>query len=143
LLMATTYTQFCATLLAMAPTGVTRVFALGDTPPASLNAADLPAMWLQSPSAEHDIMTLQSGAHFPHYTAQVVVAVLPTAQGQSLGKAFQDTLTIVDSLQTALDAVRPTGTTTGSKPKWTMRQGFVTVGTNDYWAVIAEVSASG
>ncbi len=141
--MATTYAQFCATLLAMAPTGVTRVFALGETPPASLNAADLPAMWLQAPSADHDIMTLQSGAHWPHYTAQIVVAVLPTAQGQTLGKAFQDTLTIADNLVTALAAVRPTGTTTGSKPRWTLRTGFVTVASNDYWAVIAEVTASG
>ena len=88
-------------------------------------------------------MTLQSGAHWPTYTAILVVAVLPAAQGQSLGKAFQDTLTMIDNLQTALNAVRPTGITTGSRPKWTMRQDFVTVGANDYWAVIAEVTASG
>jgi hypothetical protein len=138
----TTYAGFLAALSAMAPTGVTRVFAMGATPPASLNAADLPALWVQLPKGEHDIMTFQSGAHWPTYHAEVVIAVLPTAQGMNLGKAFEDTVTVMDNLITALAAVRPTGMA-GSKPIWTMRQGSVTVAGTEFWAVIAEVTASG
>jgi hypothetical protein len=138
----TTFTDFVTALSNMWPAGVQRVFKLGETPPASLNDADLPAMWVQLPKADYAIMTFASGLHWPRITAQVVVAVIASAQGMSLGTSFAKTLVVIDGLVTALSTVRPTGTQ-GSKPVWTMRTGGVNVAGIDYWAVIADVTASG
>ena len=135
----TTYAGFITALSAMTPAGVRHVYGLGDTPPASLNTADLPAMWVQLPKGEHDVLTFQSGKHWPTYSAEVVVAVIPAAQGMSLGRAFEQTVELMDNLATAMDAVRPAE----SKPRWTMRQGSVNVAGIDYWAVIIEVTAAG
>jgi len=135
----TTYAQFIDRLSSMAPTGVKHVFGLGSTPPAALNTADLPALWVQLPKAEHEVMTFESGKHWPTYSAEIVVAVTPSAQGMSLGKAFEDTVTLMDNLAAALDIVRPAQ----SKPRWTIRQGSVNVAGIDYWAVIVEITAAG
>ncbi len=135
----TTFTDFVTALSNMWPAGVQRVFKLGETPPAALNDADLPAMWVQLPTGEHSVMTFQSGLHWPSFKAQVVVAVIASAQGMSLGTSFKKALEVTDSLVLALSAVRPAQ----SKPVWTMRTGGVNVAGIDYWAVIADVTASG
>ena len=135
----TTYAQFIDRLSSMHPVGVTRIYGLGETPPASLNNADLPAMWVQNPAADFDVMTFGSGPHWAAYRAQLVVAVLAEAAGLSLGKAFEDSITVMDNLVLALNDVRPAQ----SKPTWTIRLGRVTVANINYWAVIAEVTASG
>lgn len=134
--MSTTYTAFVTALEALTVTGVTRKFSQGQ--PNTLNTADLPAQWVDLPRGE-SVPATCAGDMTRTLTADLIVALEPVAQNQRPTN-FDATVTMLDSLHTALDAA---DLGTDSTPGWISRLAIVTVNTVDYWAVITEVTALG
>ena len=133
----TTYANFVTNLGDLSVTGVTRK---RDEPPASLNTADLPTMWVQFPIGEEGPITLAAHGGWPTFKAQLVVAY--EAVGQNTQAAnFSGTVAMMDNVASALRTA--VGTVVKGKITWTIHQGSVTVAGNDYWAVIADVEGHG
>ena len=137
----TTYTEYLTALGALTITGVTRTFTLGETPPGSLNAADLPAMWMQVPEGDHNPMDFGPGHIWPSYTADLLIAVLPY-EHSTAGEVFQSVITIMDAIATALNAAAGQALA-WSSTSYTVRQALITVNQIDYWGVVATVKATG
>jgi hypothetical protein len=134
--MSTTYTAFVTALEALTVTGVTRKFTQGQ--PNSLNTADLPAQWVDLPRGE-SVPATCAGDMTRTLAADLLVALEPVGQNQRPTN-FDATVTMLDSLHTALDAA---DLGTDATPSWISRLQIVTVNTVDYWAVITEVTALG
>lgn len=134
----TTYVRFVTALGALTITGVKRTYGYGETPPRALNAGELPAAWVQLPEGETRAIVFTDGASWPQLKAQLIVAVLPTAQS-TFAEAFEDTVIMMDAMCTALKG----SNLALSKTTWSIRQGIVSANKVDYWAVIADVSANG
>ncbi len=134
----TTYTEFLTRLGDMRIAGVTRRFGLGQTPPASLNAGELPASWVQLPEADHEAYSFGGGATWPTFRAQLIVAVLPTA-ANTLGDSFDKTVAMMDAVRDALE----NATLAKSAIAWQMKQAVVIVAGAEYWAIVADIVASG
>lgn len=134
--MATSYATFTDTLGALVVTGVNRRY---DHIPASLS--DLPCSWVQLPSSEEGLMTFDGTGGFPMLRAQLIIAVVASAQNTDKAN-WDSTIAIIDNLSTTLRAVAP-GTLAASKPTWALRMISVQVAGIDYWAVEATVTAYG
>lgn len=137
----TTYTAFVTALAALTVTGVTRSYVMGQTPPAALNAADMPAMWVQGPTGENAPRIFCDDAGWPRFRAQVVIALQATAQS-NMATVWEDCVTMMDNVHAALIAdagqsLAAAGTT------YTMNLGTVTVAGVAYWAVIVDVTTEG
>ena len=86
-------------LAALTPTGVARVY---DHPPNDVEVADLPAMWPDGFSADHDFQTYSGPLVRVERTADLVVAVKPL--GMATNDERQDArITIADALADELD----------------------------------------
>lgn len=134
--MSTTYTAYVTALEALTVSGVTRKFTQGQ--PNSLNTADLPAQWVDLPRGE-SVPATCAGDMTRTLTADLLIALEPVGQNQKPTN-FDATVTMLDSLHTALDAADLGADTI---PSWNSRLAIVTVNTIDYWAVITEVAALG
>lgn len=134
--MPTTYAAYVNALEALVVTGVTRRYTSGQ--PSTLNTADLPAQWVDLPRGTSEPATC---AHdmTRTLTADLIVALEPVGQVTRVNN-FAATVTMLDSLHTALDAA---DLGTDSIPSWSSRMAIVTVNTTDYWAVVTEVTALG
>lgn len=131
----TSYTTFAGALAALSVTGVTRNLT---TPPASIETADLPAMWPGLPRGEEPPFTFQTSGGWPEITCELIIAVEPI--GQSTQSAnYTATLSIMDALCTALR-----GAEIGrSLLRWTINTNVqVVVGSTTYWAVVATVTGN-
>lgn len=114
--------------------GQKRTFA---HPPASLNAADLPALWVELPSSESAVIAF-SGAGWPTLKARVVLAIAPVAQ-DTAARNFADVVAACDTLHSALivaDAAE-------SRLSFSLRVAVVEVAGAAFWAVIADVEGRG
>ncbi|HFD38537.1 MAG TPA: hypothetical protein ENJ31_01620 [Anaerolineae bacterium] len=129
-----TYNDLVDGLGSLVVSGVTRRFE--DGPPAKLNAADLPAQWVQMPTGEDAPISVAET--WPVRRAELVIAV--EAVGQSTNPAnFAATVDLMDALSSALE-----GFSLGTiDPQWDIRLDGVLVAGNAYWAAIAEVTVSG
>ena len=136
----TTLTNWYTNLGDIAVSGVTRAF---DYPPTSLNSTDLPALWVQTPSADEGPMTFGNHGGWPTLRAQIVIAVRSFVEGvQSVNYAAA--LTMADAMLTALRAVDVTLLSLGkARLTWTVSIGKVTVNETDYWAVITDIEGAG
>lgn len=134
----TTYEEFVTRLAAMAISTVTKHYYWGQTPPASLNAADLPSMWVQLPQMDARPLSFGGNVGWTALEAQLVVAVLPTIHA-TLAEAFQSTVEMMDDVREALEKNR----LADSRTTWTIRQSVVALGKSEYWAVVADVRATG
>jgi hypothetical protein len=132
----TTYTEFITGLSGMGVAGVARYLAY---PPASINASDLPLLFIQLPRGEDGAITFDGGVTWPKLRAEVVVVIEPVGQARS-PESFAACLTMMDSLSAALAAAQ---NITKSKLTWSIRQDGVEVAGNTYWAVVAEVEGKG
>lgn len=132
----TTFAAFVGTLTDLDVAGVATHL---DEPPVSLEACLLPAQWVQQPQAVEDMgVTFGNHGGWPRFTAQLVIAYGSVAQSDQANN-WKATLTQLDTVLTSLR-----GASIGrGKLTWTIRPGITQVGGNDYWSVIAEVSANG
>lgn len=136
----TTLTNFYTNLGDITVSGVTRLF---DYPPTSLNSADLPSQWVQSPSVDEGPMTFGYHGGWPTLRAQLVIAVASFFEGIQ-SQNYSATLTMADATLTALRAVDVTALSLGkARITWTVSVGKVTVNETDYWAVIADIEGAG
>lgn len=114
--------------------GQKRTFA---HPPASLNAADLPALWVELPSGESAVITF-SGAGWPTLKARVVLAVAPVAQ-DTTARNFTDVVAACDMLYSALmvaDAAE-------SRLSFSLHVTVVEVAGAAFWAAVTDVEGKG
>lgn len=107
-------------------------------PPASLNAADLPALWVQLPSSESGPPVVCTGERWPTLRVDVVAAVVPVAQSTA-AESFAATLAMMDALAEALAAA----TIGPARLTWSIRQDVVAVAETVYWAAVATVEVRG
>lgn len=129
----TTFATFTTALAALTVTGVTRKYS---APPASLNTADLPAMWPGLPRAEEPAMTFQANGGWPALFCDIVVAIEPVG-GNTQSANYAGTVTILDSLSAALRAATNVGR---GGLTWTITASAqVVVADTPYWAVIATI----
>ena len=134
----TTYVEYVDGLEALVVSGVTRRYTSG--PPLSLNTADLPAQWAQLPAGESEAMVLgdASGSRWPTFNADLIVAI--EAVGQSTGGVnFDAAVAMMENLRTRLELTD----LTEAPLSWAMRQAIVTVGRQDFWAIICSVVGQG
>jgi hypothetical protein len=132
----TLYTEFITSLNSMAVSGVVRNLPY---PPASINASDLPLLFVQLPRGEDGAITFGGGVTWPKLRAEIVVVVEPVGQARS-PESFAACLAMMDNLSTALTAAQNIA---ASRITWSIRQDGVEVAGNTYWAVVAEVEGKG
>lgn len=138
----TTFRSFVDALEALTITGVTKTFTKG--PPKSLNAASLPAHWVQLPRGEEGATVFgEFRGAFPTFIADVVIAVNAVGLGEGPYNNFDDTVDMMDNLAAALGGVLACDVITKSKHSWVIRQTVVIVAGNEYWAVVATVTGNG
>ncbi len=130
----TTYAGFLNGLRDLAVTGVTNL----QEPPASLNAADLPAKWVQLPVGKEPAMTFGYNGGWTRFKADVVVALTPAMQGTQ-NQNWVQAVAMLDTLTTALRGAD----VCESVLTWEIRQTGVTVGGADYWAIVASTEGNG
>jgi len=133
----TTYASFVTAVSGLTITGVTRKYAY---PPQSIGTADLPASFPLIPAGGDQPIIFNQGGNLGHVMRMdFVIAYEPTAQNTNQPN-FTNTVTMMDSATTALRAMtRPTQ----GAFSWTMRQGIVTIGNVEYWAVIVSLEGNG
>ncbi len=129
------YADVVPALAALDVAGVNRRFA---HPPASLNAADLPALWVQLPSGDSGPPVVFTGERWPTLRVDVVIALTPVAQS-TVEQCFAATLVMMDALSHALAAV----TIGPTRATWSIRQDVVSVAEAAHWAVVATVEVRG
>lgn len=136
----TTLADFYMNLGNISITGVNRKF---DYPPTALASPDLPAKWVQTPSAEEGPMTFGTHGGWPTLAGQLVIATASFSEGIQ-SQNYANVLAMSDAVLTALRSVDVTALNLGkARLTWTVSVGQVTVGGNPYWAVIADIQGAG
>lgn len=133
----TTYASFVNAVSALTITGVTRKYT---APPQSVGTADLPCSFPLIPAGGDQPIVFGTGGNVGHtMRMDFVIVYEPTAQNTNTAN-FSGTVTIMDNATTALRAMtRPTQ----GAYSWTMRQGIVTIGNVEYWAIIVSLEGAG
>ena len=130
----TTYAEFINGLRDLVVAGVTNL----QEPPASISSEDLPAKWVQLPSGKEPSMTFGYNGGWTTFKADVVVAVIPSAQGTP-NQNWVAAVAMLDTLTTALRGAD----VCESELTWSIQQTGVSVGDATYWAIVANVEGSG
>jgi hypothetical protein len=111
-----------------------------DSPPASLNGADLPAMWVQQPAVQEGGSTFGASGGWGQFTARLVIAVRAVGQTEK-DLTWQESLEMADRLRDALaGSVR---TIARGRLAWLVSVETAQVSGTDYWIVQAQVTVSG
>ena len=137
--MTQTVTAFYGALNSLVVTGVTRRYTWE---PNGLSTADLPAQWVRLPGAALGIDGGYASAcndTSKERTAELVIA-LEAAGQDTPGIVTANLLTMIDALETALDAwdaTRP------GYVDYSIQAGAVTVAGLPYWGLIANVTSRG
>ncbi len=131
----TTYASFVSAVAGLTITGVARKFTF---PPPS--TGDIPCSFPMIPAGGDDPIIFNQGGNLGHsMRMDFVVAYEATAQSTP-DSNFNGCITMMDAATTALRAMtRPTQ----GAFSWTMRQGIVTIGNVEYWAVIISLEGAG
>lgn len=130
----TTYSDFYSALSDLSIDGVNNLAY----PPASLNDADLPALWVQSPAGNEAVVAFKGGEWWPELRAQVVVVLSPITHDLR-ASAYQQMLEMLDALAAALHV----SNVCKSPLSFSIRTSVVTVAGVDFWAVFADVEGKG
>lgn len=133
--MAFTYAGFVAALATLSVTGVTRVY---DHPPAQIDTADLPSLYLRLPAGENQSVTLRATRGLRQATCEVVIAVEPVLQNQNEPN-FEKCIGLLDALENAIVA-KALG---WGIETWSMRVEVDFVGDTAYWLIVAIIQGSG
>jgi hypothetical protein len=136
----TALSTFVSALQSLVVTGVVRRFTY---PPQSIGSADLPAQFINSARIADAQKVFQRGGGWPTLTAQLIIAVVPVAQNTNDAN-WDDTLGMVDALDTALSGLAGATRPAKGPVTWTITAGVrVTIAGVDYWCVTAEVTTYG
>ena len=134
----TTYATFLSGLGDISVTGVNRAL---DHPPASLNTADCPVMWVDVPEGEEGPLTHSGEGGWPTLRGEIVIAI--EAVGQATQVENWDALVAMfDYLSTALRGVTR-GTLCQSHLTWDISKQIRPVAGTEFWAVVATVEGNG
>ena len=144
----TTLPQFITNLAALTVTGVTRAFAIGETPPPILADANLPAMWVQRFGRISHMISYHSavniGQYWDNLHADLVIAVQGQGTDTEPGKIAEKCITIEDALNMALQIAHAADTIANEGITWTTDVvPRLTVGAVEYWGVVAHVTTEG
>jgi hypothetical protein len=126
---------------ALADITVTGVVKKYDNPPASINTADMPSMWVEFPENDDGFLTFGTHGGWPTLRGVLVIATKAVSLATQ-AENYAANLTIADAVNDALRAL-PGGTLGQGTIEWTMRTGIVVIGQAEYWGVITEVTAHG
>jgi len=140
--MATTYAAFITALANLTITGVTRKYALNDTPPSHIN--QVPAQWVRPAGGlDHTPITFASDNAWPIHHATLIVAIESIAQNTAPAN-YATTVAMVDSVNAALLTAHNANTLCSEGIHWRITTGILAMGeSNNYWAVEAEVTSDG
>jgi len=130
----TTFRVFVDGLEALTISGVDKMHTSG--PPRSVTV--LPCAFVQFPRGESSTVHKGRDAHWPTLRSDLVVLVEAIPQ-KTQGINFDATVTMMDSVKTALDGFSKGKTAC----RWKMDAAAVTIGKTEFWAVIAEVEVDG
>lgn len=130
-----TYAGYIADLATLSVAGVARAY---DHPPAQLNTADLPSLYVRLPTGENQSVTLTALRGLRQATCEVVIAVEPVRQNQNEPN-FATCIGLLDALE---DAIVVNALTFGVDT-WSMRVEVDFVGDTAYWLIVATVQGSG
>jgi hypothetical protein len=130
----TSYAAFAAALAVLPITGVRRKFT---SPPASVAAADLPAIWPGLPYVVEPQMTFTTSGGWPAMKCDLIVALEPVGLNTQSAN-YADTIAMMDTLSGVL---RSSSNHIGRGPMtWTITANVqINVAGNLYWAVIATI----
>lgn len=134
----TTYAAFTSAVSGVTISGVTRKYTYA---PDSLSTADLPASWIRLPGGGTNLGTLASQCSGTGATrfVDLVVCLEPTGQEQTSAN-MSATITMMDSVETALDGLGAYGAALSSVIlEYSLAGQGVIVGGVPYWAVVATV----
>ena len=137
--MTMTVTAFYGALNSLVLTGVTRRYAFG---PNGINTADLPAQWVRLPSSGLGISTGFASAEndtSKERVAELVIAIEAAGQ-ETPGANTTSVLTLVDNLESALDAW---DASVSGYVDYSIDTGQVATGQQAYWGLIATVTMRG
>ena len=129
-----TYTSFVAGLAALNVSGVTRKYT---APPSQLSSADLPTMYPRLPEGNQEIVSFGYEVGKLSTVCELVVVMKADKQGNSQPN-FADCLTMLDALNSALDA----NAASLNLDRWSLRQDGEQIGETPYWIIVARVEAS-
>lgn len=130
-----TYAGFVADLATLSVTGVTRAY---DHPPAQLNTADLPSLYVRLPAGENQSVTLAALNGLRQATCEVVIAVEPVRQNRNEPN-FATCIGLLDALEDAI----ATEALAWGVDTWAMRVEVDFVGDTAYWLIVTTVQGSG
>jgi len=130
--MATTYSSFLSALAGTTVTGVTRQFTLSQSPPTTLDTADLPASFVIPGGSENAAPVAFSGQMGRTFRGTLVIIIQPDGQDTAPAN-YAVAVSLMDALHTGLQSSM---TMYDMTPTWAIREGH----RGDYWAVWAEVT---
>jgi len=132
----TTLRTFVDNIEALSITGVTTAYTHG--PPTKLEAAQLPAQWVQFPSLMESPLVFGEPGGWPTYQATLIVAYEAVAQSIQ-GTNFDGTVDMMDNVLSALRAITDRCWPGGNKCNWSIRMTNVAVAEVMYWAIAVDI----
>ncbi len=129
-------TTLAATVAALAALSVSGVITAQTAPPQMINVGALPLSYVRISSMGDEVAALGGDNELRRHTLELVVIVAPV-DVNTYAVAFASCVAIIDAIATALEA----RTIEDGWTRWTMTQEYVTVGTAQYWQVVARVEA--
>lgn len=108
--------------------------------PNTLDSADLPFQFVRLPEGADGGLTADGQGGWPTLVVELVIAVKPIGQSTN-EENHAATLTLFDAVDTALRAA--SGDWFTGKLAWTVRGQQAFIGQNEYWCVVARVTARG
>lgn len=134
----TTMVEFYTALTGMVVTGVKRRYT---APPQQLASADLPAQWVNLPGAANNLDSELASACYDLAKIRTATLVIATeAAGQNNNPANTTALlTMMDALETALDAYRRTE----GMVDYSITPAAIVLSDTNYWGVTCSVTLRG
>jgi len=137
-----TYTSFITNLANLTVTDVTRKLTLNNTPPASVDTADLPLQFVLPLGGTDNAAITFAGGDWPEHRATLVILINPVAQDTPAAN-YADAVDMVDNLNSALLAAHKANTICDEGISWVIRVVSRDIAGIMYWAVDAEVVSHG
>lgn len=134
----TTMVEFYTALTGMVVTGVRRRYT---APPQQLATADLPAQWVNLPGASNNLDSeLAAVCYDLAKTRQATLVIATEAAGQNNNPANTTALlTMMDALETALDAYRRQA----GMVDYSITPAAIVISDTNYWGVTCSVTLRG
>lgn len=134
----TTVTAFYNAMSGLVVTGVKRRFS---APPRQVTTADLPAQWVNLPGAANNLDSTLAAACYDLAKSRTATLVIATeAAGQNNNPANTTALlTMMDALETALDAYRRTE----GMVDYSITPAAIVLSDTNYWGVTCSVTLRG